>query len=326
MAIRSSPSVSSAVRKIYVDCAVQTDFAESPYWDDLDPPPKRVKKPYTSLTKRLLLRCQRDRRRLEARQGDGLNGPNESPNVGQEPSSSNFVQPTAYRPSDEDVNITSEDSKVEVENVVVLPPENLSFRVPLQKPRPPSQMPNDPDQEIPMAHIKIPSLPSPLLETQLSLTLHHPNGNFSEDSPAQPPPPPPPPPPHVSDEPATKSAAATILSPISTRPPAVQTSNINHVSLPTNAANSANVVQPSPIRKKLSLAEYLNIVNTNKTETHPPPDPQALSSPILQSSPQKTVIKPDVQATKVIATTGGAVPCSKRDDEEPLNADKDPKL
>lgn len=307
-----------------MDCAVQTDPAEFPYWDDLDSLPKHVKKPYTSLTKRLLLRCQRDRRRLEAHQSDGLKVPNEAPNIHQEPFSSSVVQPATRPPTNGDAKTTPEDSKTDAENTLVLSPKHLSFNVPLEKPRPPGQTPNSSDQAAHIAQIKVPPLPSPPQESQLPPTSPHSNGICSVDLPVQSALPQ-----QVSEESATKSVGPGTTSFISTRSPAVQTSNINHISLPTTAANIANIAnipQPSPVRKKLSVAEYFKLVNTNKTETLPAPDSQTVSSPVLQPSTPKTAIKSDVQVARLAATNSGATPGSKREDDDPPYAGKDPKL
>jgi hypothetical protein len=83
----------------------------------------------------------------------------------------------------------------------------------------------------------------------------------------------------------------------------------------------ANVAHPSPVRKKLSVADYIKLVNTNKTETLPGPENQAVSSPT-----PKSVTKPESQAKSVAETTSGAVLGSTRAIADALKAGKDPKL
>jgi hypothetical protein len=83
----------------------------------------------------------------------------------------------------------------------------------------------------------------------------------------------------------------------------------------------ANIAQPSPVRKKLSVADYFKLVNTNKIETLPAPENQAASSQTL-----KSVVKPEAHTTSVTETTSEAVLGSKRTIADALKAGKDPKL
>jgi hypothetical protein len=294
-----------------VDCAIQTDPAEFPSWDEPGSQPTRATKPYTSLKKRLLLRCQRDRRRLEAQQRDDVDIPKEAPNINQQAIPSDLIASTVCLATDGDA---LEDSKVEdIVNISVLPPEQLSVDVPLQKPRPPGEAPNGTDQ-VHMAEIKPPPPPLLLLETQLPPVSPLSNGICSVDLRAQPMRAP-----SLPDETATKSDAASTRGPVPARLPAVQTSSNNQASLPVNLANLA---QPSPVRKKLSVAEYFKLVNTNKTETLSAPDHHAVNSPVLQPSPLKTTLKPDLHATKAAAAS---IPGSKKEDDDLLKAGKDSK-
>lgn len=314
--IQPSPSISSAVRKIYVDCAVQTDPAEFPFWDDLNAPPKRVKRPHMSLTKRLLLRCQRDRRRLDAQQGDGLDVSCKDPNVLQEPLSRGVVQLARHPPPNVDAKTIPDDIEVKAESTSVLSPKLSSFSVPLEKPRPPGQAFNGSDQKAHIVPVQAPPLPSPPQENQISLTPLDSNGICSMDLPDQSPffh--------QASEESAIKHDGPTTPGLMSAPSPVVQTSRINHISLPANAAHITNIPQPSPVRKKLSVAEYFKL----KTETLPTPDPHSVSSPVLQPSTPKTASKPDVQVPTVAATNSVAHG-SNREEGDPPNAGKDPKL
>lgn len=323
---QSPSSVTSDVRKIYVDCAVQTDPTELPHWVDLGPPPKRGKNPYISLTRRLFLRCQRDRRRLEAHQCDSENVPTDIFNTDQKRAFYSLGQPsTTCSPILEDEKAISEDDKMNIENTRALLPEHLSFNVPLQKPRPPGPPPSSSDQTVQTAQITLSPPPLPTQETHLRPNSPHLNGISSMDLPIQPSQPP-----RMLDEPA-KRVTGLVPKSIPARPPTVQTTNINHVSLPINTANIANIAnvpQPSPVRKKLSVAEYFKLVNTNKSEILPSPDsPAVVSNPLLQSSTPKTTIKSDMQATKVVLNTSGETSSSKREDHDDSPcASKDPKL
>ncbi len=273
---RLPPLISPAVRKFYVDCAVQTEPPEFPPWDELDSPPKVIKRPYISLTKRLLLRCQRRRRHIETHKGDGLKFREELPNAKQQSSSSSLVEPTACPPSSGDVNITTNDSKVElVENILVLPPEHISFSVPLEKPRPPGLV-SSCDDQLRLIETKSPTPPLQIPEIQSLPASPHSNGTCAENLLVQPSQPS-----HLTDEIAIKSDRAPTPNSIPARSPAVQTSNISHAFLPANAGPMANIAHPSPVRKKLSVADYIKLVNTNKTETLPAPENQAVSSPTL---------------------------------------------
>ena len=311
------PSISSAVRKIYVDSAVQTDPAEFPFWDGLDAPPKRTKKPYISLMKRLLLRCKSDRRRLEAHQGDSLNVSSKDPNILQEPLSGDVVQPATHSPLNVDTKTVPDDTDVKAESTLVLSPKPSSFSVPLEKPRPPGQLPNGSDQKAHMAPVQASSLPSPPQENQISSNPLDSNRICSMDLPD-----PPALPQQASDETIKKSDGPTTPGLMSAPSPAVQPSKINHISLPTNAAHITNVPQPSPVRKKLSVAEYFKL----KTETLPTSDPHSVSSPVLQPSNLKTAAKPDVQVPTVATTNSVDTHGSTREDGDPPNAGKDPKL
>lgn len=301
-----------------MDCAVQTDPAEFPYWDEPGSPPTRAAKPYTSLTKRLLLRCQRDRRRLEAQQRDITKGPKEAPNINQEAISSCSIGSVVCLATDGDAVNTLDDSKIEdIVNVLVLPPEQLSVDVPLQKPRPPGEAPNGTDQ-VHITDIKPPPQPSFPQESRLPPSSPLSNGICSVELRAQP---------TLASqlpgEPATKSAGASTRGPIPARLPAVQTSSNNQTSLPVNVAN---IAQPSPVRKKLSVAQYFKLLNTNKTETLSAPDHHAVNSPVLQPSPLKTIIKPDIHPTKATVAPGGVILGSKKEDDDPLQAGMDSKL
>lgn len=304
-----------------MDCAVQTDPTEVPYWDDLDSPPKRIKKPYISLTKRLLLRCQRDRRRLEAHQGNGLNIPNETQNIPQEPCSSGVVQHATHSPPNVDAKSTPDDSNVNPESTLAISPKHSSFNVPLEKPRPPGQAPLGSDPTAHKAPVQIPPLPSPPQENQIPSPPLPSNGTYSADLLQQSPLPK-----QESDELTTKFVEPAIPSFIATPSPVVQVPKINHNSLPANATHIANIAQPSPVRKKLSVAEYIKLVNTNKTESLSASDSQTINSPVLQLNTPKTASKPDVQAPRAALTTTGASQGTNRVDDDPLNTGKDPKL
>ena len=306
-----------------MDCAVQTDPAEPSFWDDLDAPQKRAKKPYISLTKRLLLRCQNARKRLEAHQADGLNATNEDPKIVPEQFPSRVVQLATHPPPppNVDAKTITDDIDVKVESTLVLSPTPSSFAVPLEKPRPPGQSSSGSDQKVHLAPIQLSPLPSTLQENQTSSSFLDTNGVCSEDCPDQPALPQ-----QASDDPVKKSDVAAAPGLMSAPSPVVQTSKINRISLPTNTTHITNIPQPSPVRKKLSVAEYFKLVNTNKTEAHPPPDSHPVCSPVFQPSTPKPVSKADVQTPTIAANINVATDASHREDGDSPNTGKDPKL
>ena len=236
-----------------------------------------MRTPYVSLTKRLLLRCQRERERLEAEKKTAQHKPNVIPHNIQTSTSTEGNEPPVLDPVDGTTISIAPHSK---ENVIKhdqrQEPGSLSSNIPVQKPRPP-----DPASAVsnPTSTAEIKPPPPPPWSSQIAPTssVHrrHINGHLSNDLRVQLPPAPP-----LSREPVPESV---MLTPTSTvRSPFAQTLNSHPPALPTGS----NLVHPSPV-KKVSLEDYFKRNRHSKAESQSISDKNASASPILQQTPLK---------------------------------------
>ncbi len=268
-------TASPFVRQNYVDSSMQTDADESDDWYKPTEPQIPRRKPFVSLTKRLLLRCQRDREKLEERErtastptGDLRTDSKPPPDVQMKESSpiNSTVLVSQNPPEDAEMH--------DVGLGVTLDPDSLPSDLPVQKPRPPDQVTNLPDLAD-GGNIKPP--PRLSLSTGAKppdVQSHAVNGYRSADLHVQLPPTS-----QLRQESSEPSIIATPSS-ITSRSPFSHTPNhVPNSYPPLFTASVSNHVQPSPVKKKVSLGEYMS---RKKTESHSAAEKRASSSPVLQ--------------------------------------------
>ena len=284
----NTPSVPSPpLRPSYVSTAMQTDRDDEDDW--YKPPEISVvsKKPYMSLTKRLLLRSQRDREKLEERRKASMNNPIQLDANGD---TRQFTSPQVH----EDTEMQDAGSGL------------LSLR---------AHMPTDSPLPIPasIAELKPPLWPSNGLPAAAEQSQHI-NGLRISDLRVQLP---------SKASTITDSASNTPLieTPTSAVPqsPLVQTS----ASYPTLLTNSSsNLVQPSPIKKKVSLNEYFSRRKGSQPATEIP----ASKSPVMQHGTLKHRGNMNGESKDDILHSCAIVETLKEEHDPSATEDKDPNL
>lgn len=287
----NTPSVPSPlVRQNYVSSSMQTD----PDWeDDWYHPPKNhipAKKPYVSLTKRLLLRSQKDREKLEDRKrtpnsNTMTSAPNDSPVSGSSiPASSH----------------TRDD--VEMQDAGPWPPSTSAHA-------PADYLAHSPEVK--------PPPPWPSHGTQQATEVGRPmNGFRPNDLRVQLPSKPLQPPDSSSNTPLveTPTSAATqspFIPNLATYPPLCSSS-------------SSHLVQPSPIKKKVSLGEYFS----RRKGSQPATEMAATSSLIMQQGSLKHSGSMNGESKDGGMQGSAIVDTPKKEESDPLGEgeEKDPKL
>ena len=311
-------TASPLVRQNYVDSSVQTDIDENDDWYKPTDGHILPRKPFVSLTKRLLLRCQRDRAKLEERERTpSIPATDLQVGSGQPPE----VQIKNASPVDSAAIIHpnhAEDAEMhDVGLGVTLDPDSLPSDLPVQKPRPPDQPSNLPDPAQ-VGDIKSPLPPVSNEANPPDFQSCPTNGFRSTDLRVQLPPTPQLP--HQNSEPSITATPSSIpsQSPFSHIP--IHTSNSYP---PLFSASISNHVQPSPVKKKVSLGEY---ITRKKTESHSAAEKHASSSPVLQQYP----IRPSTgieEGVKDLVMEGSAIADTLRKEEEVISVheNKDPK-
>ena len=283
----------------YVDSSVQTDADESDEWYKAADAPIPPRKPFVSLTKRLLLRCQRDRAKLEERARTAftltvdLQASNEQPpDVRMEDSS----------PADTIVLVgPNRPEATEMHDVglgVTLNPDSLPSDLPVEKPRPPDQASELSDSATAgdIASPLQPTVPSGAKSSDLQSRPI--NGFRSTDLRVQLP--------LIPQLPQENSEPTITATPSSLVPPSPFSHTPNHTSNsypPLFPAAISNHVQPSPVKKKVSLGEYMS---RKKTESHSAAEKHASSSPVLQQHPNKSLAGIE-EGAKDLATEGSVI-------------------
>lgn len=306
------------MRQNYVSSGMQTDAGEKNDWYELTIPHKSKRSCYVSLTKRLLLRCQKDQKKLAAASNAADEASNEIPDHGM------FSSPGESKERDmlETVDVApihaTEDS--EMKNIKHDPgpePGNVPSNIPVQKPRPPDQIPVHSDS---MTGIEIKSPPPwPSQAAQTPPKHHgHINGYRSTELRVQLPPTP-----QILHDPASESPNVSTANLVPTRTPSAQTSTSHPPIFP---ANASSLIHPSPAKKKVSLVDYLSRLSNSKAESQSTSDKNAIASPVLHHNPPKVLAVLEGES-KIIATEGSAIfdtPMKEADD--PLAEGKDLKL
>ncbi|KAL8997571.1 MAG: hypothetical protein Q9169_003189 [Polycauliona sp. 2 TL-2023] len=279
--IPQTPTASNTLRPNYVSRSVQTEPDEQAEWYKL-PRSEPPRKPFMSLSKQLLLRSQRNRMRMEQRLQTEAHQRQDTVGPLQD-SDGNVVIPSE---AGGDIEMQ------EVQSTFRPAATKTANGSPVQKPRPP----DDPGTrtENANAHFKPPLPPQASngyratdLRVQLPSSIPQPAGDGISASPRD-----------------------IGQSPVTARSPFIQTSS-TYPSL--FSASTSNVVQPSPVKKKVSLGEYMSR-RSNKAETHSTGEKPASRSPILSNS-----IKPmaPLQEVKSGLDEGGHVVENPKREEEP---------
>ena len=241
--LASSPSV----RQNYVNSSMQTEIEEEDPWYHFPPSPHLVKKPYISLTKRLLLRSQQDRAKLEERRADTFEH-----NEGTIADGAGVIGPSCTLLASKDVDTKSQDpeSAYSLPRKTVVEDTNLSTTC----------LVTQRDVAVEMKP------PPPLPITEQSRPI---NGYRSSDLQMQLPTKP-----SLSLEPAPN--APLVETPTSTIPqsPVLHNSAATPSSFPHP---SSGLVQPSPVKKKVSLGEYFS----RRKGSQPVAEMQSNSSPTM---------------------------------------------
>ena len=283
----NTPSTPSAlIRPNYVSTAMQTDRDDDDWYS---PPcaPVLVKKPYISLTKRLLLRSQRDREKLEERRSSSINKSIQSNANGHSGSS---APPQMHEAAEmEYLGQPSTSAHAPTDTLLHAAPNTAELKPPPLWLSNGSQAANE--QSRPTNGFRTNDL-----RVQLPLK------------------------PSVPTD--TTSNTSLIETPTSTVPqsPFVQ----NSASYPPLLSNSSSsTVQPSPIKKKVSLNEYLSKLKGSQ----PPSDIPASSSPIMQHGTLRNFASLMGEA-KDSAMHGSDIMETPREDHESLGTgeSKDPNL
>ena len=274
----NTPTVPSPLaRPNYVDGATQTDMDDQ---DDWYKPPQslpRPRKPYMSLTKRLLLRSQHDRQKMDERKRSIENSPAQQFSVIQ---SGHAIANMHISPTQEDVEMQNADHPQERSESMQAPDRHqhtsLSSNSPELKPppRPPS------DQHAltngyppPDTHVHLPSKP-----------------NQSSDSSSSTP---------LTQTPTSIVPASPFTQPSSSYPPA---------SLLTSS--STGHIQPSPAKKKVSLSDYMKRKASHSTAD----TKQASGSPEMSHTPLKPPLTAPVGSKHMEGSVAVDTPAREKKD------------
>ena len=306
------PSLPSPhARNNYTDSSMQTDPDPDTDWAMGDTERPTPRKPFVSLTKRLLRRCHREQVLLDGSKLSLLQAKTTPYPIDECLAASSATEILKeHRDSDGDMVMRDGD-------LSTLPSE-LSSNSPVEKPRPPDESPMASDASPPSQTpvIRPPplplawSLPSPS-EWKQSI-----NGYRTADLRVKLPPKQ-----LFSGAPTTPSIIGTPGSVSSSiaQSPILQTPSSHPplFSLPTS-----NFVQPSPVKKKLSLGDYMSRKNPHKVDTPTtatvPPSTAPGSSPLMTHAmlkPSKSMIE---EAKENITEGSAVIETSKVEPGDPM--------
>ncbi|KAI4245978.1 MAG: hypothetical protein L6R40_002194 [Gallowayella cf. fulva] len=283
-----TPTPPVTVRPNYISTSVQTEPDDQADWYTAtknDQP----RKPFMSLSRQLLLRSQRSRTRLEQRlqmeahQQENISGPI------QEPSGTPVVISQAGEDIDmKDVQPNPSRAAAETTNGFPLkrlrPPDDASSRTegvnPQIKPPPPPLSSNG----YRATDLRV-QLPSPI--------------------------------PQPGSDAISASPRDIGQSPVAVRSPLVQTPSTYP---PLFSVSTSNMVQPSPVKKKVSLGEYMSR-RGNKAEAPATGEKPSNSSPVLPPVPVKPLVP--IDENKGAMDEGRAVEDDLRRENRSLPEGKD---
>ena len=253
-------------RKAYVSSSMQTEpDEEDAEWHTLKSIPVAPRKPYISLTRRLLMRCHRDRAKLREDAETAAMARTTLYDNRLPPDISNCYDIRTEEAKDlqsiETATMSNHlDQNTEMQDVTPTPnpiPDELPPDIPVQKPRPPDHNNRSPPEPTEYPGVEIKPPPPPLWPThgtsQMKVHDNLPNGHHLTDLQLQLPPTPQ----FSSTAFASPPIAITPVSATSTIHQSQFSNYHTSNSYPPVFANSGlNAVQPSPIKKKLSLGDY----------------------------------------------------------------------
>lgn len=296
---------------------MQTDTSERNDWYQLTESRNPRTSRYVSLTKRLLLRCQRDRERLAAASNAACDTFKEIPNRGV--SSPSGESKEYHKPDSIDAAPINASEDLEMKDVKHDPgpePGSLPSNIPVQKPRPPDQTSANSDSML-GTEIKPPP-PWPSQAAQSSPSHHsHINGYRSTELRVQLPPPP-----QMTHETTSESSNILAPNPVLARSPSTQTPNSHPPNFP---ANASSLVHPSPVKKKVSLVDYLNRLSSSKAESQSTSDKNVSASSVLHQNPSKALAGLEVES-KPLAEGNAIADTPMREGDDSLAEGKDSKL
>ncbi|KAI4159921.1 MAG: hypothetical protein L6R39_000297 [Caloplaca ligustica] len=243
---RPTPSAPTTARPHYVSTSTQTDPDYRADWYNV-PEPNKYRKPFMSLSRQLLLRSQRERIRMEQRLQAAAAQQRPDAEAPQEPNGNR----TAPAQLEGDVEMQ------DIQQSISRTGEDATNHSPMQKPRPPDLADKKPDAV--EAFIKPPS----------SLSFN--NDHLLADAQMQLPPPAP----QLNSD-VYAPPQEIIQSPTIVRAPPIHTPG----TYPSLFPSSSRMVQPSPVKKKYSLVEYMNRLK-DKAEPTANEEKPPNSSPVL---------------------------------------------
>lgn len=315
-----SPINSSLGRQNYVDSTTQTDLPRKDDWYEPTTSPNPVQRRHVSLKKRLLIQCQRDHKRLEIQLKQIPCILNKTPNsTSIIPCSKITQEPAPLDSTATALAYTSKDSEMpDVEYKSVSDIELSPSNAPVQKPRPPDELHTDSESTI-VLETKPPPPMWPSQTAPPSAIHSRPiNGYHAPELRVLLPPTP-----QFSNETALDPSAvitpSSVLIPPGSVSPFTQPPNIYP---PASTNNSSALVQQSPVKKKITLDEY---IRKNKSESLSAPEKNIGSIPISSQNIPK-VVNLDGEVKALPAGGGVTAHASNKEDNDSLRAGKDSML
>lgn len=320
----SQPHIPSATSPLvcqkYVSSGVQTDASERNDWYELTVPHNSRRSRYVSLTKRLLLRCQKDRERLAAASNAVYDTSKEilDHGISSSPSGESKEYDMMETIDATPINATEDSEMKDVNHGLGPERGSVPSNIPVQKPRPPDETSVNSDSMI-STEIKPPPPPWPSPAEHTSPTHYgHINGYRSTELRVQLPLTP-----QIPHEPASESSNTVTSNSVPARSPSTQTLNTYPSSFP---ANASSLVHPSPVKKKVSLVDYLSRLSNSKAESQLTSDKNASASPVLHQNPPKVLAVLEGEP-KALATEGSAIVDTRmKEADDTLAESKDSKL
>ena len=308
---------------------MQTEQDHSEAWDVLPSSATPKRKPYVSLTRRLLQRCHKDRIRLELENtvtGDGAIEARQSTSGLTQISEDASIQPDlpmssppqAEGQDQEDVEMKDVDPEPR-HNPVSDPPDST-----IEKPRPPDEpcAATDSSSLNYTSTIKPPPSPWPSLVPENNLhSLLPSNGYKPVELRVQLPPTP------LFSSNTTTTAVGSGTTTSTGIPIAQSPSTTGSLSYPPPFPTSVTqLVQPSPVKKKLSLGDYMSRkshkAETSSAEKGPqgnsPTTPQSMFKPSASASIKEEAPKPLHHAPALVESP------RTEDPPDPTTVGKDP--
>jgi hypothetical protein len=292
----NTPMVPSPlVRQSYVSHAMQTEPDEEDAWYKLPRAPVPPKKPYVSLTKRLLIRSQQERAKMEERRRIFLKSSDGAQTNGHHEAESNTTAPSQGH--DDTVMHDAASTRVS--------PANSSAHSVR-----PQERKSSPAEQTSTVDIKPPP-PWPAVGQSRPV-----NGYRQNDLRVQMP---------IKPSISSDSTLNTPLveTPTSAVPQSPFTQNPNPFP-PTFSHSSSSLPQPSPIKKKVSLGEYFS----RRKGSQPATEMSTSSSPPMHQGAFKPAVSTNGDTKDVAMQDSAIVDTPKKEESDPLAAgeNRDSKL